>query len=458
VLLLLIGCGLEPANPIDTSPDDSLVTHDSEGEELGCEGTHFSILGEQLKLPTGFAEGTFAYPYDTSSASPNWTLDDLGQDGLPEIVITLFDGVPVVGTSLWLIHQQEVGGFGNSSSDWTLPTGFPDASFSSGTDTSSASPNWTVMDIDGDGAEEMVLSYDDRQDVGTDRWLVYERDGAGWSASGSSFSLPPGYDAGSFYQTVDTSSSSPNWGLIDMDGDGDPDLVSTYYEGIEGVGDSRWLVYDNNGSGFSTTGATWVLPSGFPTNSFTMPYDLSSSAPNWAVKDIDGDGPVELVVTGFEGLDEVGTTKWLVYGQASSGFESAASGWALPEGYTQNAFYNPTDMTGDGMNWVLQDLDSDGQDELFILYDSADATLGDSKWLSFDNTGEGFEAEADYWLLPNGFNAGAFTSTQGTGDPRYTLVDIDGDERSDLLVTYTSGEAEPGMGDLFWNVYTNECD
>lgn len=464
MILALTACfGLDtvPEPPgFEKPPIDSGI--DSEDPGRGdCYGARFEPLATRWRLPAGFPDGTFTYSTDTSSASPNWVLLDLDGDGAQEMFVTYYEGLTDVGTSKWLVYENDGEGFEGAAVDWSLPTGFPSQAFYYGYDTSSASPNWALLDLDGDGLRDLVVTYYDiLSGVGDSEWMIYANTGSGFSSAGTPWSLPVGFPSGTFWQASDSSTSSPNWSLMDVDGDGAPEMVVTEYDGIDGLGDTRWLVYSNTGNGWSSTGDTFGLPSGYPAGLFATSYDTSTSSPNWAVRDMDGDGLLEMVISYYEGFEGVGSTSWLVYPGDSGGFDSVSQSWALPAGYTDGYFRTSYDTGTDSLNWALLDLDGDGMDELFIQYEALSGTnekVGSTKWLVHENDGAGFVEAPENWLLPNGYETGAFmTSAMTSGTAYYRLVDMDGEGLSDLLVTWRSADETTGVAEWLW--YPSVCE
>ena len=443
-------------------PDSAPVFDDTAERPEDCYGTSFDLLGGEWQLPPGFPEGTFTTSWDTSSASPNWALIDLDGDDALELVVTYYEGLTGVGTSRWLVYDDAADGFETTAVDWALPTGFPENTFQQIYDASSESPNWGLADLDGDGTSELVLTrYDALPDLGSSAWRVFSNSGAGFSSSGTDWSLPTGFPTGAFYQLGDTSSESPNWVLMDVDGDDDLDFVGTEYDGIDGLGDTRWLIYDNAGSSWASSGDTWALPTGFAEGEFSTWYDRSTSSPNWSVADLTGDGTPELVVTYWEGFEGVGTSEWMVYPpETDGGFKAVSQSWTLPSGYADGTFQYIYDPSSDSFDWSLMDLDGDGAQELFIHYDQVtgnNATAGTTKWLVHDNTGTGFAEVPRNWLMPNGYPDQAFAGASGTsGDVYFTLGDLDGDGLDDLIVTWRSDlEA---VGETVWLHYPSLCD
>src|SRR4029077_11681462 len=96
-----------------------------------------------------------------------------------------------------------------------------------------------------------------------------------------------------------------------------------------------------------------------------------------------------------------------------------------------------------------------------------DTSVGQSRWIVYRNTGTGFGAPADF-ALPTGFNKGGFYSLSGDLDcdafnsinqPRYTVTDLDGDRKPDLVLTMACDPMtfmrDTSVGTRRWIVHRN---
>ncbi len=121
---------------------------------------------------------------------------------------------------------------------------------------------------------------------------------------------------------------------MDIDGDSKPDLVVTYDNGALGsVGNFRWDVYLNNGSGFNSSPVSWSTPF-----YFDQIADFSTSL-KYTTMDIDGDSKPDLVVTYDNGaLGSVGNFRWDVYLNLST----VSIGELNSSSLTLKTFPNPT--------------------------------------------------------------------------------------------------------------------
>jgi PKD repeat protein len=179
---------------------------------------------------------------------------------------------------------------------------------------SRASPD--LADIDGDGDYDLMIGSNDGITYG------YENTGTAnspvWTAK-SSWNAP---DIGSY--------ASPT--LVDIDGDGDYDLMIGANNGIT-------YGYENTGNASSpiwTQKSAWNTP------------DIGSYASPTLV-DIDGDGDYDLMIGASDGI----TYGYENTGNASSPVWTAKSSWNAPD---IGSYANPT----------LSDIDEDGDSDLLI--------------------------------------------------------------------------------------------
>jgi len=285
-----------------------------------------------------------------------WSTSDMNGDGRPDLVITgeavsrsgyyHWNRVPGFDSSPhWLVHLNNGSGFDPSPVTWSVPgggeylAGFDDLhGRAGGSDYGAVGyDNWSTTDIDGDGLQDLVITgraversgyYHWNRVPGYDtnpHWLVHFNNGSGFDTGAVDWPVPvggeylAGFDGlsgtagGSDYNVV----GHQSWTTVDIDGDGLRDLVvpgvaverSGYYHwnrvpGFESV--PHWLVYFNNGNGFNSSSSQWAVPSG---GEYLAGFDaLTGTAggsdynvvghDNWTSTDLDGDGRMDIVVTG----------------------------------------------------------------------------------------------------------------------------------------------------------------
>jgi len=163
------------------------------------------------------------------------------------------------------------------------------------------------------------------------------------------------------------------------------------------------------------------------------------------------------------------------------GFSSTPTTFALPTSYAKG-FWN--DLSGDTYcdstngyarpKYVVTDLDGDGLDDLVVLLTcsgtlaGSDPDVGKTKWLVYRNIGTGFATTPLVWALPSGYAKGFFNgltgdtycdSTNGYARPKYSVTDLNGDGKPDLVVMLTCSGTLAGtdanVGKTKWWVHWN---
>lgn len=383
---------------------------------------------------------------------------------------------------------------------WTLPAaaapGWPAAA---GTvdetcpDGSSGSRRWEVADLDGDGATDLVRTLDGCLDpaVGVSRWAVHRGGPGGFAAESLAWTLP-GVDVELPHPWAELDGED-TWGcpdggygtlthtVRDLSGDGLPDLVVTRDDCADAtLGEDHWNVYPGGADGFAAEPLRWPLPpraGGRPW--WTVDGYAGAScnpeveAAQRELRDLDGDGFVDLLLTGDVCADDWDPEVWRLYRGDGAGFASEPLPWSLPlsstgtgwprTGADETAVACPDGRVG-SRHWVLDDLDGDGRDELVLTYDGCGAQSVDT-WYTYRAGEDGFADEPSVWALPGGSvgevakwgfhtTSGGATAclVGGWGSLDYATVDVDGDGVRDLLVT-RDGCADPGAGFDHWRVF-----
>ncbi|MGH1345986.1 MAG: hypothetical protein ACRBN8_30760 [Nannocystales bacterium] len=237
--------------------------------------------------------------------------------------------------------------------------------------------------------------------------------------------------------------------------------------------------------GFEDEPVAWSLPDYGPgTNSvgwFEEGFDRYSDGLNWSLRDLDGDGTADLVVhdrdqyvTQGPETGGLGRTAWRIHANAGDGFNADGDAWSLPDyGPALNSagwFEEGYDRYSDGLNWSLLSLTGAGPDlvvherDPYVTEGPETSGLGRTAWRVHANTTDGFDEGGTVWSLPD---YGPSTSSAGwfeEGFDRYSdglnwsLLDIDGDGRGDLVVQgrdqyVTEGPSTDGLGRSAWRVH-----
>lgn len=351
----------------------------------GNDGDGFGSTPASWSLPQGFPEGTFdALGDDDAGDGLAWALADLHGDDRADLVLTANPDVSGVGTSTWQVYENDGAGFGAAPVSWSLPQGFPAATFDALADTDSSDAYaWALADVDGDGLTDLVVTANaNASDVGTTTWQVYANTGEGFASTPASWSLPQGFPAATFDRLADDDAGDDvTWGLADLDGDGATDLVLTRSSAMPDLGTTTWKVHRNEADGFANVADSWSLPTGFPAGTFDALADADwSDGYHWALSDLGGDGAPDLVFSWNESVGGVGTTSWQVYGNEASGFASVPTSWALPQGYPTDTFDYLGDDATDGVTWGLASMDGDVVTDLIFAANANVPELGTTSW------------------------------------------------------------------------------
>jgi subtilisin family serine protease len=291
----------------------------------------------------------------------------------------------------------------------------------------------TAADLDGDGLDEIYTEEED--------WKLHA-----YRADGT---IPTGWPAVQFVGGQERHTPA----IIDLDGDGVPDVLTVSGSGSGSDGDGAYLLaYRRDGTPIS----------GFPV---FVPGGYTDTFP--AVGDVDGDGALEIVVpargpspnfdTTVRVYSSHGTLKWSRTAVGSVAYETAPA---------------------------LADLNGDGIPEIIVQTDSAvnvwrgDGTtmpgwpvsLGTGLWLKNGSPVVG-DLDGDHvpeivvLKLPSSGDAGdvvAFhaNGTMVSGFPKHLLnigsgavpaiADIDRDGRNELIVTGDSWTGTAGYFDKVW--------
>ncbi|HFE46093.1 MAG TPA: hypothetical protein ENJ18_11475 [Nannocystis exedens] len=362
------------------------------------------------------------------AGDPYWMLLDIDGDRLPELVLTgraKTDKDDWIGrtmgypnTPYWEVYRNEGDGFAATSTPWVLPQGGPEGRgyfLAQGDPLQVGDPQWEVRDLNSDGLPDLLVTgkaLSQNEDgllvraLGSPQnpyWEIHygstEGSGGGFTADPKAWMVPiGGFKNGGFSRSeaMPEAIGDDCWRLRDLNGDGLDDLIITArasdIDGVDWVGRApgfpdmpHWVVFPNEGQGFSRTGTQWPLPvGGLVDQGFT---DLSGRAEtpggqSWETFDLDGDGHLELVVTSTWEKDQppvcegqvLGFTNdephWNVFETTERGFTTTPWPFAVPADAgpelcglhrTRGQPLNPGDST-----WFTANLDADGYPDLVM--------------------------------------------------------------------------------------------
>jgi hypothetical protein len=372
----------------------------------------------QYKRPFGNSYEASSYCSSSAGNRPRYRVFDIDGDARPDVVLSYDCVDQTIGDTRWLVYKNLGNGFAQTPTVFALPPyvtqykrPFGNSYEASSYCSSSAGnrPRYRVFDIDGDARPDVVLSYDCvDQTVGDTRWLVYKNLGNGFAQTPTVFALPPyatkykrpfgnSYEASSYCPS--SAGNRPRYRVFDIDGDARPDVVLSYDCVDQTIGDTRWVVYKNLGSGYAQTPTAFALPP-YATkykrpfgNSYEASSYCSSSAgnrPRYRVFDIDGDTRPDMVLS-YDCVDQtLGDTQWVVYVNNGAGFSQSARCWALPQyattykrpfGNSYEASSYCSSSAGNRPRYRVFDINGDAKPDVVLSYDCVDQTVGDTHWL-----------------------------------------------------------------------------
>ena len=477
-VLLYVACTAPKITRIE--PDARV---DTGGPPLApCDEATFTGEPQAWTFPEALSASDFQTPGDVADCdggpSRSWDLWDVDGDGVDDLVVTRDCEDANVGDDRWRVYLAERNGFGDAE-DWDLPGGFSALAFDTpardeATCTFGSNlPAYFVRDFDGDARPDLV-STRECVDVSTGDawWRVYPNTGAGFGAA-QRWPLPSGFAAYTFetparaLESCSFGTNMPAFGLVDLDGDARPDLVTTDECVDLDVGVDYWHVWTNEGTGFSVTPLAWTVPVGY--QPFALTVDVARCAngdfaPAHGLLDLDADGHLDFV-SPSDCLDpDVGSTHWNFHRNDGARFAATRTPWPVPGGYAAGTFTRThrdvPDCSSGSPAFALSELDEDGRADLLVTADCTGSTLGDTHWRVHDNDGAAFVNTPRQVFLPTGYSVYAFelpprTSPSCAGAanrPAWTLTDLDGDTRRDIVVT------GPCEGDVSaWQVHWNAC-
>lgn len=362
--------------------------------------------------------------------------------------------------------------YDDTPTEWSLPPGSSTGAFTrtvrDAADCEGGLPATRLLDLTGDARPDLVqLSDCGDPAVGDTAWRVWPGveggfgDEIGWA-------LPGGHGASAFAALRDAADCSgegdlPASRLLDLDGDLRLDLVVTELcEDTTLAG--AWRVHLNTGAGFDAA-EDWPISSAFSTGSFTAPRatkacDGLEDRPAWGVTDIDGDGPVDILLVDECDDDTAPRTAWQHLANDGAGFATHAVAWAVPPDLQANALErSEADCAGGRPDYFLLDVAGDLRPDLVV---PRPCTGQGSDWTVYENEGVGFAAVGSLRRAPWALN---FTVDRperqvpecaSLGLPAWVMDDADGDRDADL--TFTASCADPTVGDTRWDLHAGAAE
>jgi len=251
---------------------------------------------------TDWSYNLLSNPGAVNNQCNTWTTMDINGDGRPDLVVTAQgNGSKLLGFAIgnnpyWQVYLNTDSGFSSTALNWALPAGgyVDDSATSYGfyqVSNTGAVYNhcnaWTTIDINGDHKPELVVTAVGNGNLPlvfgaglNPQWQVYANTGTGFTLSATNWQVPAGgyidYSDSlyGFYETSQSGSYRPNsdsWSVLDMNGDGTPDLVVTSAgDGMNTVefglpANPHWKVYLN-----TTSHANAIQETAAVANNFTL--------------------------------------------------------------------------------------------------------------------------------------------------------------------------------------------
>lgn len=254
--------------------------------------------------------------------------------------------------------------------------------------------------------------------------------------------------------------------LTDLDGDGTTDLVRFVPMG-EGPGRvGVWTIYRGTATGLGDP-EPWRLPRDLSALLDARADLAPDDGTAWELRDLDGDGRDDLVVTHLPDDPVIGPKAWQVHTNTGRGF-GVGERWYLPRGMRAGTTAGPRD-------WVLADTDGDRRPDLVAVpalgsgeggprAEEVPTAAALDAWHVHRNSGRGFAAHATILGLPTDLPVNARASVHGTttDDYAWSYVDVNGDSAHDIVVTRdyraaadgtTPDPTAPIVGTTVWRVY-----
>ncbi len=404
-------------------------------------GSNYSSSPQQWNLPNGgkinaninlgFNALTGVATTAESTGSQSWSLADIDGDNKPDLIITAqLQGGNVTSFSpnsnqYWKVYLNTGTGFSTSPVNWNLPNGgkttnsgtlgFNSISGVALNTESTGSQSWSLLDINGDGKLELIVTAQLQggnvtsfSPSSNQYWKVYSNTTTGFNLTESNWSLPNGgklltsanlgYNNLNGTALITDVTGSQTWFLQDVNNDKSPDLfIAAQLQGgnvtsFSPTSGQYWKIYLNTGNSFALSNSNFVLPNGGKiTTSGNLGFNSqagfaliseSVGSQTWFFTDLNGDGFSELIVTAqlqggnLTSFSPTNNQYWNVYPGTSSGVSLSPVQWSLPLGGKQNTTTNfgfnslngtaiPTEGAG-SQTWNVFDINGDNLLDLVV--------------------------------------------------------------------------------------------
>ncbi len=350
--------------------------------------------------------------------------------------------------------------FSTSTTNFNIPSSMDNQDWK----TNESNGRHTLIDINGDGKPDLIDSEDGATSITDDvfkngsqkYWKIYINNGNEFNATYMQWNIPSITDN----QDWKPYESSGRHTLLDMNGDGKPDLIDSEDETTSVTDDvfkngsqKYWKVYLNNGNGFDVTYIQWNIPTVFD----NQDWKLYESSGKHQVIDMNGDGKPDFVDSEDEATSvsndafKNGSQKyWKVYLNTGSGFSSSEIQWNIPSGI-DNQDWQLNEASG---KHSVVDMNGDGKPDLIDSEDGATSIIDDvfmngsqKYWKVYMNNGNGFNSSEIQWNITSALDKQDWQLNEAFG--RHSLIDINGDWKPDLI------DSEDGSTSIIDDVFKN---
>jgi len=422
---------------------------------LPASGDGFAPSPTSFALPAPLCQTDWNDVSKDNGTGAGYTLLDFTGDAVPDLVVFNDTCDATIGTTHWEVYAGSATGFAASPTSFALPAPLCQTSWDHISQESSTGASYTLMDLTGDGVPDLLV-FDDACDatIGTTHWEVYAGSATGFAASPTSFALPAPLCQTNWNHISEDSPTGASYTLMDLTGDGAPDLLVFDDTCDATIGATHWEVYAGSPSGFAAAPTSFALPAPLCQTSWNHISEDSPTGASYALTDLTGDAVPDLVVFDDACDASIGTTHWEVYAGSPTGFAAAPTSFALPAALCQTSWDQLSQGSSTGASYTLANLEGGAVPDLVVFDDACDATIGTTHWEVYAGSATGFAAAPTSFALPaplcqTSWNEVSQNPATGTG---YALLNLTTSCAPSLVVFDDSCDGTIGVA--HWEVYS----